>query len=385
MLDQITVVMVARNAEATIGRALRSALAAGAKKLLLVDDGSEDRTITAAEAAAGEALTLVRNPVPVSLGYVRDMALSHITTDYGLWLDADDEVAEDHIAKMADPLMAGSADLVFSDCMLVDGRTGDTMKELAVPDFMVSGSNRLRSFERNWYPSLHAGFRTEFAQKVGYDPAFKCVEDYDFLLRAITLGARVQPVSGCSYRYFHYDDTVSRDRAQTSVFTAKALEKHKVKEVESLLADSGLPEADRACILMSKAMFEGDLRTVFEQAGRVKASAFIVPSVGLAASEVARFYEGTAALITGDTAWAKMVLEPLGESGGPDVLNNLAVALAAGGDMNAAQQALEAALAGRPGYLDARQNMTALEAGEPLTHITRHPLRRAASRDGYQK
>ena len=267
MLDQITVVMVAKNAEATIGRALRSALDAGAKKLLLVDDDSEDRTVTAAEAAAGDALTLVRNPQSVSLGYVRNLALSHLATDYGLWLDADDEMAPDHITKMTAPLMAGTADLVFSDCMLVDGRTGNALKELTVPDFMVSDHGHLRSFERNWYPSLHAAFRTEFARQVGYDPAFKCVEDYDFLLRAITHGARVQTVAGSSYRYFHYDHTVSRDRTQTAAFTAKALEKHKAKETQALLTHDGYPEADRACILMSKAMFEGDLRTVFEQAG----------------------------------------------------------------------------------------------------------------------
>ena len=102
------------------------------------------------------------------------------------------------------------------------------------------------------------------------------------------------------------------------------------------------------------------------------------------AAEVASFYEGTAALITGDAAWARMLLAPLGETEAPDVLNNLAVVHAMGGDASAAQQALEAALASRPDYLDARQNMAALEADKPLTHITRHPLRRVASRDEYQ-
>ena len=377
-------VMVARNAEATIGRAIRSALAVGAKRLLLVDDGSEDRTVTAAEAAAGDMVTVVRNDTPVSLGYARGLALSHVGTPYGIWLDADDEMDDGYITNMAEPLATGEADLVFSGCKLIDGRTGDVMKELAVPAFVRGNSAPFRSFERNWYPSLLAGFQTDFARRVGYDPAFKCVEDYDFLLRALTQGARVQVAQGCAYRYFHYENSMSRDRAKTAAFTARALEKHKVKEVDTLLANAGFVEADRACILMSKAMFEDDLRTVFEQAGRVKGGDFVVPSSELKASDVAHFYEGTAALITGDAAWAKLVLTPLGENGAADVLNNLAVTLATLDDREAAKENLAVALEARPDYLDAKQNMAALEAGELLTHITRHPLRRAASRDGYE-
>ena len=330
--QQVTVAIVARNAEATIGRAVRSAVAAGAQNLLLVDDGSDDRTVAVAEVGAGDILTVVRNPAPVSLGYVRHLALSHIRTPYGLWLDADDEIAEDHINKMVVPLAAGKADLVFSDCVLIDGGTREAIRELTVPGFMTSPNGYLRSFERNWYPSLHAGFRTEFACKVGYDTAFQCVEDYDFLLRALAEGARVAVAEGCSYRYYHYDQSVSRNRAKTAAFTARALEKHKRKDVDQLLDGAGFTDADRACILMSKAMFENDYKTIFELAGRVKESDFAVPSNGLKACDVACFYEGTAALLTGDSAWAKMILSPLGECGEPDTLNNLSVAVSLCGD-----------------------------------------------------
>lgn len=382
-LEDITVVMVARNAGSTIARAVRSAVRAGARNILLVDDASEDETILRAQAAADGQLTVVRNKTAVSLGYVRSLAVQKIKTPYAAWLDADDEMTEGYLEAMRAPLVGGSADLVFCDCMLVDGKSGDVVKHLDVPAFMKQEGAHWRSFERNWYPSLLAAFRTDFVQQVDYDHTFACSEDYDFLLRALVAGARVQVAGGCAYRYYHYDTSVSRNRARTAEFTAAALVKHRNKDIETALEQAGFPVADRASILMSKAMFEGDVRAVFEQAGRAKDTDFSVPSNDLAAEDVARFYEGTAALLTGDAAWAALVLAPLGEKGGPDACNNLAVALLHRGDEEGARTQLEKALASRPDYFDARQNLTALEAGEPLVHITRHPLRRAASRDAY--
>lgn len=382
-LEDITVVMVARNAGATIGRAVRSAVRAGARNILLVDDASEDDTISNAQAVAGGRLTVVRNEQAVSLGYVRSLAVQQIKTPYAAWLDADDEMTEGYLEAMRAPLVDGSADLVFCDCMLVDGTSGADVKPLDVPEFMKQEGAHWRSFERNWYPSLLAAFRTDFAQQIDYDHAFACSEDYEFLLRALGAGARVQVADDCAYRYYHYDTSVSRDRSRTAEFTAAALVKHRNKEIETALEQAGFQVADRACILMSKAMFEGDVRAVFEQAGRAKGTDFIVPSSGLKAEDVARFYEGTAALLTGDAAWAALVLAPLGEMGAPDACNNLAVALLQKGDEEGAGAQLEKALESRPDYFDARQNLAAFEVGEPLVHITRHPLRRAASRDAY--
>ncbi len=382
-LEDITVVMVARNAGSTIARAVRSAARAGARNILLVDDASEDDTITRAQAAADGSLTVIRNEKPVSLGYVRSLAVQQIKTPYAAWLDADDEMTEGYLEAMRAPLVDGSADLVFSDCVLVDGRSGDVLKHLDVPEFMKQEGAHWRSFERNWYPSLLAAFRTDFVKDIDYDHAFACSEDYDFLLRALMAGARVRVAEGCTYRYYHYDTSVSRNRGRTAEFTAAALLKHRNKDIELALDQAGFPVADRASILMSKAMFEGDVRAVFEQAGRAKDTGFVVPSNGLAAEDVARFYEGTAALLTGDAAWAALVLAPLGELGAPDACNNLAVALLHTADEDGARAQLEKALESRPDYFDARQNLIALETGEPLGHITRHPLRRAASRDAY--
>lgn len=383
-LDDITVVLVARNAAATIGRAVASARAAGAAHILLVDDASSDETMDEARSAAGGSLTLVRNKTPVSVGYVRGLALRHIKTPFGLWLDADDEMADGYIAAMRQALVAENADLVFAGCDLVDGATGNIMKRLEIPEFVRGNAGALRSFERNWFPSLLCAFRTEFACSVAYDPDFVYSEDYDFLLRALAANARVSTISDAAYRYYHYGDSLSRNRFKVLEFTARALKKHVAAEVATRLEKAGFSPADRDCILMSKAMFEQDLEQVQSLAVAISKSDLLIAPYGLAASDVARFFSGTAHLLAGDFPAAAQVLEPLANrSHLPEVLNNVAVAKARAGDQMLARQQFQAALGNHPGFLDAQLNLAALADGKQPQAITTHPLRRAASRDIY--
>lgn len=383
-LNDITVAIVARNAAGTIGRAVRSALDAGACSILLVDDGSEDGTGAAAKTVAGDALAVVRNEQPVSVGHARSLALRHIKTPYGLWLDADDELSPGYIQAMREPLATGRADLVFSGCTLVDGLSGQAIKQTDVPDFMQHAGACWRVFERNWYPALTAAFDVSLARSVDYDPAFACAEDYDFLLRAIASGAGIRTISGNGYRYYHYDKTISRDRTKTADFTARALAKHASDDVQDRLQAAGFSTADAACILASKAMFERDYDAALAYATRAASAEDMVMPYGAPARHISAFFAGTAAAKCGYFKDALNILEPLGTYlERPEVYNNVAVCFAECGDPSAASLSLQMALALMPGYVDALANLAALQAGETPQAITNHPIRQAPSRDGY--
>ncbi len=381
--DSITVAIVARNAEATIVRAVESALAAGAATILLVDDASDDATIKLAKAAGGGALQVVENNTPLSVGHVRSLALQHIKTPYGVWLDADDAFGESHLHNMVDALDAG-ADLVFAACDLLDGASGEVIKTTGIPDFMRGPGALYRSFERNWLPSLHAGFRTTAARAIGYDPDFTCVEDYDFLLRAIAGGLSISLNTDPSYHYYHYDNTISRNREKTMDYTAQALRKHKAGWLEDALERSGFSAGDAACVLASKAMFEQDFDAALTFATKAAAAEDMVAPYGAPARHISAFFAGTAAAKCGYFSDALNILEPLGNHlERPEVYNNVAVCFAACGDPSAATLSLQMALALNPAYLDAKTNLAALQAGASPQTITTHPIRQAPSRDGY--
>lgn len=385
-LDSITVAIVARNAEATIARAIESAIAAGASQILLVDDASSDDTVAVAEAAGGSALKLVRNEVPVSVGHVRSLALKNIETEFGVWLDADDAFATDHLEQIILPLANDGADLVYSSATLLDGQTGATLKTVEIPDFMMLPGRMLRSFERNWLPTLTCAFVTEVAKSIGFDAGFECAEDYDFLLRAIAGGVSVGFNKVPSYQYFHYADTVSRDREKTAKYTAAALNKHAADWLHPALERAGYSAGDAACVLASKAMFEQDFDAALTFATQAASAEGEVASYAAPARHISAFFAGTAAAMRGYFADAMNILEPLGNyMERPEVYNNVAVCFAECGDRSAASLSLELALALNPNYLDATLNKQALVSGEKLTAITLHPMRIAASRDRYAR
>lgn len=385
-LDSITVAIVARNAAATIARAIDSALKAGATHILLVDDASDDDTISVARAAGGPALQLVRNEAHKTVGHVRALALEQIKTPYGVWLDADDALGENHLERVMVPFTSTGADLVYSSASLLDGKTGAEIKQVDVPAFMTLPGRMLRSFERNWLPTLTCAFRTEAAQAIGFETSFECAEDYDFLLRAVAEGHSVAINTEPSYQYFHYAGTISRNRDNTAKFTARALQKHDADWLEPALERAGFSAGDAACVLASKAMFEGDHDAALSFAMRAASAQDGVEPYGAPAAHISAFFAGTAAALRGYFADAMNILEPLGNyMERPEVYNNIAVCFAECGDRSAASLSLEMALALSPNYLDAKLNKEALVAGDRLAALTTHPLRVAASRDAYAR
>src|SRR5690349_4805610 len=90
---QVTVMMPARNAAATIGRAVASALAEPeAAELVVVDDGSSDGTAAAALAAAAGDPRLILRRLTVSGGpaAARNLAMALTVAPWICPLDADD-------------------------------------------------------------------------------------------------------------------------------------------------------------------------------------------------------------------------------------------------------------------------------------------------------
>ncbi|WP_262692914.1 glycosyltransferase family 2 protein [Kordiimonas aestuarii] len=381
MNSELSIVIVAKNAAGTITRAATSAHACGAYPVLLVDDHSDDETTAIAQGVLGDKLTVVKTAQSMGVGNARQTALENITTPYGMWLDADDELLPDRADNMIKALWAG-ADLVFDPVMLFDGKTGADIKELPIPDFIRENGGIWRSFERNWIPMLAGGFRTGLARQVGYDLSFLRAEDYDFLLRGLMAGAAVTLLDDVGYRYAHSPHSLSRDLASSQQFTIAAQKKHRLSSLETTLTGTALTDAEKLFTLACVALNRADLVAVKRHTDQLCAITAHVPPYDRETQWMAHYLMASAMMEAGNPEKAFSHLQIIDAASGADSLNNLALICWHLGNRDEAKILWKKAQGLLPNYLDAAQNLAAADSGVPSA-LTRFPLRRAPSRSGY--
>src|SRR5437762_11434458 len=100
MRPLVSILIPAYNAELWIGDTIRSALAQtwARKEIIIVDDGSRDRTLSIARQFASEAVSVVTQENQ-GASAARNKAFELCQGDYIQWLDADDLFSSDKVAK----------------------------------------------------------------------------------------------------------------------------------------------------------------------------------------------------------------------------------------------------------------------------------------------
>ncbi len=358
----LTVLIAARNAEATIGRAVAS-VRDEADQIVLVDDGSTDATVAQARETAGPRLHLLTRPHHGPLGATRQAALAHITTPFAAWLDADDEYLPGRIQRLA-AMTASGADIAADATILVDGRTGATRGEVPLPEWILHTGASARLFERNALPAIGlVAFRTDRWRALGYDPMLHGGEDVDIALRAVMAGARFEWIPEAGTRVHIYETSLSRNRDNQRQMYGRALRKHSYDSIRDLYCRSGWDDAVTRWALASIAMFRDDPRTALRFLSELQGVEGLTWRVA--------FLKGTALLLCGDPRAIDLLAEAEALRRAPEAANNLGVALSRNGRPVEAAQAFASSLERFPSYQDARINV---ESAWP-SRITTHPLR----------
>jgi glycosyltransferase involved in cell wall biosynthesis len=383
----VTAVICARNADNTIGRAVRSALAQGGP-VLLVDDWSEDHTADIARRAGGAVLQVVRPDRHRSLGYARLVGTAAVRTPWLQWLDADDALLPGRAKLLLESAHEHRWDAVWDAVELYSGDSDRLIRPLAMPQFMRRPGAAVRLFERNHLPGPAWPLITSrFARRIGYDPFLPTADDLDFMLRGVVAGGQFGFVTQCGYRQYAYPASLSRDRAHQQAAVATVLRKHDYADVRRRYLAAGFSDRIAWWALVSMASFRGEWEkalALLDDASPANAGDEVLEPEGpwpLAEHWRRAFHRGTLLLLLGDRdaeaadeLQRAEAIEPTAEGA-----NNLGVALSRRGRGPAAATAFAAAQTMFPGYADARSNRQA----EVPHHITVHPLRRNPSRSEY--
>jgi len=186
MTPLVSVLMPALNAETTIESAIRSALEQThrALEVLVVDDGSTDKTLDVARGLGDPRVHILESGVVRSgPSAARNRAIAQARGEFVACLDADDLWMPEKLALQIEAIRQAPGAAVsygWTDFMDGDGlpigtdlratTAGDVHRELLVHNFIASGSNSIM-------------LRSAVAEVGGFDEALGGVEDWDLHVR----------------------------------------------------------------------------------------------------------------------------------------------------------------------------------------------------------
>lgn len=180
---RVSVIIPAWNREATVGRAIKSALAQSHAPLevIVIDDGSSDGTsaVVGALAATEPRIRLIRQAPNLGGAAARNRGIDAAAGEFLAFLDSDDEWTVRHLERSLQ-VLDGSPDcaLVFGPFYLHDGRRQRLRHCLRlegdVLEYLFYGRGDLRT---STFVARRAGIR-----EVPFDDALRKHQDWDLVL-----------------------------------------------------------------------------------------------------------------------------------------------------------------------------------------------------------
>lgn len=221
----VSVVVPAYNAEATLLSTLKSVLDQTLTNIevLVIDDGSVDRTSEIARSLGGAIRCIVQENSGVSLA--RNRGIQTARGRYVALLDADDAWHPDKLRKQVSLLDAHPNVMGTYVGVLRVSVEGDIIEHLPAREFDDLCQSLL--LHSSVIPSSPSSLvlRREVFELVGlFDPAFSQCADWDFLIRA-SLKVRLAPVDEWLVRYRTAVGNMSSDIALLENDTFGVLDK----------------------------------------------------------------------------------------------------------------------------------------------------------------
>jgi succinoglycan biosynthesis protein ExoO len=221
-MPDVSFIIAAYNAAATLSKAIHSALAQQGVSLevIVADDCSTDDTRAIAEGYADRNVRLITLPRNGGPSAARNAAISAATGRWLAVLDSDDVVEPNRLRRMIERAEKAGAEIAVDNLRVVraDGTPAETMfaestlaqtPTLTLPAFIRS--NALFQTTHN-FGYLKPIFQRAFIERhaLRFNENLKIGEDYIFLASAMALGGRcvIEPAAG--YDYHIREGSISR-------------------------------------------------------------------------------------------------------------------------------------------------------------------------------
>ena len=192
MSASVSVIIPARNAEATIGRAIASALAQTAPPLeiIVIDDASGDGTAARAEACGDERLRCIRLSARRGAAAARNEGVAAARGELIAFLDADDSWDATKTERQV-ALMAAHPAMTFCACRARHvAEDGSAIGPIHGGVPVATGREAWRSLlARNFVATPCVMARREAVLAAGgFDPSLPVAEDQDLWIRLALAG-----------------------------------------------------------------------------------------------------------------------------------------------------------------------------------------------------
>lgn len=251
----VCVIIAAKEAQATVGRAVACALADPlTAEVVVVDDGSTDETRAAANRADDKSgrltvLWLGRNVGPAA---ARNLAIAATSAPFITILDSDDYWLPGRLGRLMAQM--DRHDFLADDLLRVkEGREQEPAATLMGPRAVLPRSLTLAEFalanvsrmgrDRQELGFLKPVMRRAFLERTGlsYDPGLRLGEDFLLYAQALARGASFRLAPACGYVAVERSGSLSgRHRTEDLAALAEACGK--------LIADPALRAADRRAL-----------------------------------------------------------------------------------------------------------------------------------------
>jgi glycosyltransferase involved in cell wall biosynthesis len=161
-------------------------------EMVIVDDGSTDGTVEKARSLGFDIKPLGTNRGP---GAARNAAFKSATAEWIHFLDADDEIAPDFLAKVL-PLtdVVVDVDVVLCSCEFLDEVSRERLMTWSFDDDLFRSDPLKGCLKTGVNTPSSLIRRTKFAEIGGFNEKHRCWEDGDMHLRLALAGARFRTI-----------------------------------------------------------------------------------------------------------------------------------------------------------------------------------------------
>ena len=199
-------------------------------ELILVEDGSADRTralVDAFAASVRQPVRYLRHERNRGLPATRNTGIEAARGEWIALLDSDDLWTPDHLDSLVTRSAAGDADLIHSGSLLFASDSGELLGVRAPSAQMIADFPRSLFVADYIIQPASVLLRRELWQRVGgFDPAFRYVEDREMWLRCARAGARFAYTGRDTCLYRRHATALSTHASAMAEAAAAVFDKH---------------------------------------------------------------------------------------------------------------------------------------------------------------